>query len=132
MLIQEQVPAGIELILGVKRDPVFGPVLLFGLGGIYAEALRDVGLALAPLTLSEARELMESTRGIALLKGARGRQPADLNAIAQLLVTLGDLAVTGAVAEVDVNPLIVLDRAHDALRVADALIVIESPGTIPS
>ncbi len=125
VLIQEQVPAGIELILGVKRDPVFGPVVLFGLGGIYAEALRDVCLALAPLTVPQALALMETTRGIALLKGARGRRPANLEAIARLLVTLGDLAFAGAVAEIDVNPLIVIDRAEDALRVVDALIVVE-------
>ena len=123
VLIQEQVPAGIELILGVKRDPVFGPVVLFGLGGIYAEVLRDVSLALAPLSHAQARSMMASTRGFALLSGARGRRPADLDRIAGLLVLLGDLAVAGVVDEVDVNPLIVIDRPVDALRVVDALIV---------
>ena len=123
VLIQQQVPAGIELILGVKRDPVFGPVVLFGLGGIHAEVLRDVSIALAPLGLAQAREMMESTRGIALLKGARGRRPADLARLAELLVALGDLAASGAVEEVDVNPLIVIDRESDALCVVDALII---------
>lgn len=129
VLIQEQVPAGIELILGVKDDPVFGPVVMFGTGGIYAEVLHDVSLALAPLTHAEARAMIDATRGAALLKGARGRTPADLDAIARLLVALGELAASGAVREIDVNPLIVIDRASDALRVVDALMITAGPAT---
>ena len=124
VLVQEQVPAGIELIIGTKRDAVFGPVVMFGFGGIFAEVLRDVSLVPAPLNRGQARAAIEATRGIAMLQGARGRRPVDLDRLADLMVVLGDLAATGAVSEVDINPLIVIDREHDALRVVDALIVV--------
>lgn len=127
VLVQEQVPAGVELILGIKRDPVFGPTVLFGMGGIHAEVLREACIELAPLSLAQARRMIEAMRGVALLKGARGRAPADLGALAQLLVTLGDLAAAGFVREVDINPLIVMNRSDDALRVVDALLVLDAP-----
>lgn len=125
VLVQEMVPGGVELLLGVRRDPAFGPVVVFGLGGIYVEIFKDIALCPAPLTHSQALAMMERVAGIALLKGARGRRPADLDAIASLLVTLGDFAVANQdlVREVEINPLIVTDRPQDSLRAVDALIV---------
>lgn len=127
VLVQEMVPAGVELLLGVRRDPIFGPAVVFGMGGIFVEILKDVAVRPAPLTLADARAMMDAVAGIALLKGARGRRAANLDAIAALLVALGDFAVShqAFVREVEVNPLIVLDREQDSLRAVDALIVFD-------
>lgn len=129
ILVQEMVPPGVELILGVKRDPVFGPAVMFGLGGIFVEIFNDVAVAPAPVTQAQARAMIESLKGVPLLKGARGRRPADLDAIAQLIVALGDLVVSCAdvVEEIDINPLIFNDSADHALKMVDALIVLRRP-----
>jgi acetyltransferase len=112
---------GVELIAGVRRDPQFGPVVLVGLGGILAEVLDDVAVHLAPLTREEAHAMLDQLRGAAILDAVRGRLPVDRDAVATILVRLGDLA-TGdpAVLEIDLNPVI----AHAAGAVAvDALVV---------
>ena len=112
----------------MKRDALFGPIVLFGLGGIFVEVFQDVALRLAPLDMAGARAMMDETRGIALLKGARGAVPCDLDAIAQLIVRLGDfsLAHADSVLEVDINPLVVDAQAHGVMHVVDALIVLGS------
>lgn len=131
VLVQEMIRGGIELILGVKRDPTFGPTVVFGLGGVYVEIFRDIAVHVAPITHAQARAMLEEVKAIALLKGVRGRRSTDLDAIATLLVALGDFAVANqdVVREVEINPLIVADRDADALRAVDALIVFncESP-----
>ncbi|NBY06468.1 MAG: CoA-binding protein, partial [Betaproteobacteria bacterium] len=86
VLIQEMVFDGIEFILGVKKDAVFGTVVVFGLGGIYAEVLRQFSIELAPLTLEQALNMVEQTPAIQIVQGARGKSPVDLKQIAQLLV----------------------------------------------
>ncbi len=137
VLVQEMAAGGIELLLGVRRDPTFGPAVVFGLGGIYVEIFKDVAVRPAPITHSQARAMMDEVAAIGLLKGARGRRPADLDAIAALLVALGDFAVAqrDLVREVEVNPLIVLNRDEDSLRAVDALIVFDpqaSPAVLSS
>lgn len=129
VLVQEMVPSGTELALGIQSDANFGPAVLFGLGGIFIEVLRDVRLAVAPLTHAEALEMIGQTRCVALLQGARGRHPVSLAAIADLLVALGDFALThaGFVREIDINPLIAIDRPLDNLRVVDALMILNVP-----
>ena len=113
------------LLLGVRRDSTFGPCVVFGLGGIYVEVMKDFAVRKAPLRPEEALEMINEIKGIALLKGARGREPADLNAIAALLVALGDFAVAyqDIVSEVEINPLIIVNGKQTMLRVVDALLV---------
>ena len=107
---------GIELIVGARRDPRFGPVALVGLGGIYAELLGDVGVALAPLDRGEAVRLLESLQGAALLKGARGGAAVDIAAAADAAVALSQLAASRPdIAEIEVNPLLVTPEGALAL-----------------
>lgn len=126
LLVQEMVPQGVELILGTSRDPIFGPMAMFGLGGIFVEVFEDVALLLPPFDRSQARAAIESTRAVRLLQGARGRAPLDLDRLADLMVTLGTFAYENRdlVQEIDINPLVALDRADDPLRALDALIVL--------
>ncbi|WP_312024809.1 acetate--CoA ligase family protein [Nonomuraea sp. WAC 01424] len=88
-LVEEQAPAGVELIVGLVGDPGFGPVLLVGLGGIWTEAMRDTALRLCPISERDARLMLDSLRGSALLRGHRGRPPVDLDAVVKLLMTVG-------------------------------------------
>jgi len=123
VLVQEMVGDGVEAILGVTNDPLFGPAVMFGLGGIFAEVLKDVSFRLAPVTPSVAREMIEEIAGYPLLAGARGRPPADVAALADAIVRLSALAVDlrGEVAELDVNPLFVFPAGR-GVKAADALI----------
>ncbi|MBP7906326.1 MAG: acetate--CoA ligase family protein, partial [Alphaproteobacteria bacterium] len=108
ILLQKQIPAEYELIAGVLRDGQFGPCVMFGLGGIFAELQKDVVFAPAPLSLSTARELTGRISGRKLLEGFRGRKPLDLNIMADILVNLGNLAVACPdIGQIDVNPLVV-------------------------
>jgi len=127
VLVAEMAAPGIEFMMGVHRDALFGPMVMFGLGGIYIEALRDTCLAPAPLSLAEARALLTGIRGAALLTGVRGRQAADLDRLAELLCRLGDFAVTHAeqISSIDINPLVLHNRPGDNLCVLDALIVLD-------
>jgi acetyltransferase len=127
VLIQEMVPAGTELILGCQNDVTYGPTVVFGLGGIFVEVFNDVRLKLAPLTKADALAAISEIKGAKLLKGARGRPPADLNGIADLLVLLGQFVMDHAdtVQEIDINPLIAV-HGSGQLRIADALIVLKS------
>lgn len=106
--VEKMANAGREVILGMTRDPQFGPILMFGLGGVFVEVMRDVAFYLAPITDGEAREMLESTRSYALLKGARGQAPVDLDAIASAIQRISQLAVElPEIAELDINPFIV-------------------------
>lgn len=128
VLVQEMV-SGTELILGSSLDPIYGPVVMFGLGGIFVEVFEDVSLIVPPFDREEALAAMRRTRAIKLLEGARGRQPADLGRLADFLVTLGDFAYANRdlVREIDVNPMIVVDRPDDQFRAVDALVVLNRP-----
>jgi len=125
VLVQEMVGAGTELILGLSRDPEFGLAVVCGLGGIFVEILGDAAMRLPPFDIGEARRMIEELRGVAVLKGARGRPGVDIEKVAGLLVALGDFAVANAdlLAEVDINPLI--STGTGQLRAADALIVLD-------
>jgi hypothetical protein len=124
--VERMAPAGngVELIVGVKRDPRFGPVVLVGLGGLYAELLDDVAVALAPIGEEEALRLLASLRSAPLLAGARGRPPLDTRAAGSALAALSR-AVAGCpeVLEAEVNPLLVLPEGVVGL---DARIVLSS------
>lgn len=103
----------VELLVGVRRDARFGPIVLVGLGGVFAEVLRDVRCALGPVTVPQARELLLSLRGAALLTGARGRVPIDLGAAAEVVAKLSELAAAHPeISEIECNPVAALpDRA---------------------
>ncbi len=100
-----------EIILGIKRDPSFGPVLLFGLGGIFVEVFKDVSFGVAPLSRDEAMHMLEQTKAYKILKGTRGRNPRDMDSVVDALLRLGQLAVDfPEIEELDINPLFVLDK----------------------
>ncbi|MBE7500993.1 MAG: acetate--CoA ligase family protein [Verrucomicrobiales bacterium] len=120
---------GREVILGMTRDPQFGPLLMFGLGGIFVEVMKDVTFHLAPITAEEAMQMLKGTRSYALLKGARGQAPVDLNAIASALQRISQLATDyPEIKELDINPFIVGEVGADAY-VADARMTLELPST---
>jgi acyl-CoA synthetase (NDP forming) len=126
VLVQEMA-AGLELILGLKRDLVFGPMVLCGLGGIHAEVMRDVALRHAPVDHATAGEMLQDLAGYALLEGSRGADPCDIQAVIEAIVTLSRLGARADwIEELDINPLMVGPRGRGCL-VADALIVRESP-----
>jgi succinyl-CoA synthetase beta subunit len=108
---------GVELILGVIRDPRFGPLVVAGLGGVFVEALADTVFRLAPLDRREARGMLDDLRGAAILRGVRGAPPIAFDAVADLLVKLGDFAAAyPAVSEMDLNPGGLSGRARGARR----------------
>lgn len=124
--IQQMAPPGLEVIVGARRDPQFGPLVMFGLGGIYVEVLRDVAFRLAPLRESEAREMVAETAAGRLLAGVRGQPPGDVDAVTQTLVRLGHMMVElPEVAEVDLNPLIV-GPAGDGAWAVDVRVVTQT------
>ena len=124
VLVQAMAKRGQEMILGVTRDPVFGPMLMVGLGGIHVEVLKDVAFAPVPLDAEDALALIGELKGAALLDGVRGAKPADKAALAELMVALSRFAADHAeqIAEIDLNPVIV-HEAGEGLSVVDALIV---------
>jgi acyl-CoA synthetase (NDP forming) len=103
--VQRQAPPGIEVIVGLTTDPQFGPVVMFGLGGVLVEVLQDVAFRVVPLTARDAREMIREVKGFALLQGYRGAPPADLTALESLLLKVSELAQRHPeIAELDLNP----------------------------
>ncbi len=124
VLIAPYVGGGVETILGVKRDPVFGPVIMFGLGGIFVEVLKDVALRLAPVDKADALSMITEIKGSAILDGVRGQQPCDIEALVDALVNLSRFAAAHAddIESIDINPFLVMPRGQGAYAL-DALIV---------
>lgn len=124
VLVQEMVKSAKETILGASQDPTFGPVIMFGLGGIYVEVLKDVVFRIVPIDEQEAINMVESIKTIKLLKGVRGEKSSDLKAIADSLQRLSQLVVDfPEIKEFDINPLLVLEEGKGA-RVVDARIIL--------
>jgi len=121
VLVQEMLQGGVEVIIGATRDPVFGQVIMFGLGGIFVEALRDVSFRIAPLTRADAKEMVEEIEGHRVLLGVRGRPPADQEAIVDAILRVSRLVTDHRedIAELDINPLVVFPKGAKAV---DALI----------
>lgn len=128
VLIQRMMPPGHEVVLGVLRDEDFGPLVMVGAGGIYVEALADVCFALAPIDLHEAHALVDRLKTSAILRGARGRPPADVDALAALIVRLSQLAIdqAGTVDQLDLNPVLVYPQGQGVVAV-DALVSAHEP-----
>ena len=124
------VRGGVEMILGVQDDAVFGPVVLLGLGGIFVEVLRDVTFRIAPFGVEEAHRMIGELRGAAILEGARGQPPADLDALAAALSRLSLFAAAqrGRFTSIDINPLLVRAKGEGAAAL-DALIVTSQAGS---
>ena len=124
VLVQEMIKSAKETILGASQDPTFGPVIMFGLGGIYVEVLKDVVFRIVPIDEQEAIKMVESIKTIKLLKGVRGEKSSDLKAIADSLQRLSQLVVDfPEIKEFDINPLLVLEEGKGA-RVVDARIIL--------
>ena len=122
VLVQPMVRGGVEVMAGVTQDPLFGPMVAFGLGGIHVEVLADVSFRVAPLTDRDASEMVRGIRGFRLLEGYRGHPPADLGALEQTLLRLSRLAEdVPEVAEIDLNPIFAFPPDRGCL-VADARI----------
>ena len=116
--LQRQVPEGQEVILGAVQDPQFGPLIMFGSGGVEVEGLKDVAFALGPLTQAEAESLMRKTWAGRKLDGYRNIPPADRSAVADVLVRLSHLAAEHPeIAEIEINPLRVLTKGVVAIDV---------------
>jgi acetate---CoA ligase (ADP-forming) len=123
VIVSPMISGVAETILGVRRDPVFGPIVMFGLGGIFVEVFKDVTFRPAPFGHTEAHEMIREIKAFKLLDGARGRPKADLDTLADVLVRLSEFAHANrdTLAEVDINPFVVLQKGGCAL---DALIVL--------
>lgn len=125
-LVQEMVPGGREVIVGMTQDPDFGPAVALGVGGVFVETLRDIQIGVPPLTERDAREMLERLRGYPILEGsgARGQAPADLSALIDIILRFSQLChdLRDDIAEIDINPLVVFEAGQGA-RVVDCLIV---------
>ena len=116
MLVQKMASAGVELIVGGKRDPQFGPVIAFGLGGIFVEVFKDITLRVCPIDRGEARRMLHEIRGYPLLAGARNTKPVDEEALAGLLVAVSKLMHDHEeIKELDINPVIAYPRGYIAV-----------------
>jgi acetyltransferase len=124
VLIQKMISGGKEVILGGKRDSSFGPVILFGLGGIYVEVLKETSLRVAPINQSEAEEMISELKTTAILKGVRGERPLDIEALVENLLRLSQLMVDFPEIEgIDINPVIVMEKGAMAV---DARIILNT------
>jgi 4-hydroxybutyryl-CoA synthetase (ADP-forming) len=126
IIVQEMVRSGKEIILGAKQDPIFGPLVLFGLGGIYVEVLKDVVFRLAPIDEHEANRMVHSIKGFRLLKGVRGESPSDIGALVDSLLRISQLVSEfPEISEFDMNPLMVLGEGN-GVRAVDVRISLKS------
>jgi len=118
VLVQEMVSKGKEVIIGVNRDPQFGPLLMFGLGGIYVEVLKDVTFRIAPVSRQEATEMINEIRSYHLLRGVRGERASDLKAIVDAILRVSQLVTDfSEIVEMDINPLMVHEAGKGAVAV---------------
>jgi len=124
IMVQEMVKGGTETIVGVKNEPKFGPLVMFGLGGIYVEVLKDVAFRFAPLSPREAQEMVEEIRAYKVLQGVRGEEPRDIKALIDALVKISHFAYEfeNEVGQLDINPLVVLPEGQ-GVKALDALVI---------
>jgi acyl-CoA synthetase (NDP forming) len=123
VLVAPLAKGGVETIVGVTRDPVFGPAVMFGLGGVHVEVLKDVSFRLAPFDRDEAMRMIDDIRGRALLAGVRGAPPSDVDALADLLVIVSEFAAAHPddLETLDLNPVLVRPRGEGVVAL-DALV----------
>ena len=126
--VQQMLPGGAEVICGVSNDPVFGPVIMFGLGGVFVEVFEDIAFRVAPIRKTDAMEMIKETKGYQVLQGTRGKPPVDIEAIAEVLLGISDLVTDYGeeIKELDINPLIIYENGAVA---ADGMIVVNEAKT---
>ncbi|MEM0211588.1 MAG: acetate--CoA ligase family protein [Candidatus Methanomethylicia archaeon] len=123
ILVQEMAPAGLEVIIGGIKDPQFGHAIMFGLGGIFVEILKDVTFRIVPITREDAEEMIREIRGYPLLKGYRGQPPVDENAIIEALMKTSKLLMDfPKIEQLDLNPIFAYEKG---IKVIDARIILE-------
>ena len=121
--VQKMAPAGTEVIVGMSKDPQFGPVMMFGLGGILVEILKDVAFRIVPLEPKDAREMVREIKGFPVLEGVRGQPPADLNALEKLILKISEFVEAHPeIEELDLNPVFAYS---EGVLAVDARIVID-------
>jgi acyl-CoA synthetase (NDP forming) len=124
VLVQEMIKGQRELVVGLTRDPQFGPCVMFGLGGIFTEILRDISFRVAPLEKRDALEMMKEIKGHKILEAVRGMEAANLDVLADMLITVGQIGLDhDSVKEIDINPVILSGRNPVSV---DALVVLGS------
>jgi acyl-CoA synthetase (NDP forming) len=122
VLVEPMAPSGTETIIGAKRDPQFGPVLLFGLGGIFVEVFKDVSFRVAPIEREDAVEMISELKALPLLKGIRGRKPSDLDALIDALLRVSVMMMKEErIKELDLNPTLAYEKG---CRVVDARVIL--------
>ncbi len=127
VVIQEMITGGVETVIGMTTDPSFGPLIMFGLGGIYVEVMKDVSFRIAPLTDLDAKEMIQSLKGYKLLTGFRGSKPVDIVSIEDAITKLSQLVLDFPdFAEIDINPFIVTADKNNT-RAVDARFVLTKP-----
>ncbi len=128
VLVQEMTRSGTEVIVGMSEDPQFGPTIAFGLGGIFVEVLKDISLRVVPLLKSDAELMVRETKGYEILRGLRGKNRSDIEAVIDVLLRISRLAEDWKhyIFEIDINPLIVFDEGH-GVKALDALVVLKKP-----
>lgn len=129
VLIQEMVEDGRETIVGMSSDPQFGPIIVFGLGGVFVEVFKDTSLRVAPITRNDAEEMIKEIKGQKILEAFRGRPEADIEGIINTLLRVSRLSMDlgDIISEIDINPLVVLDKGK-GVKAVDALVVLKNLG----
>ncbi len=127
-LVQKMVPSGLEILIGMNRDPQFGPLVTFGLGGIYVETLRDASFRIAPFSRTEAAEMLSELRASALLDGVRGEPPVDKQVLIEALLRIGQLVLDfPEISELDINPFMVYESGQGGTALDMRLILKSNP-----
>jgi acetyltransferase len=130
--VQKMVPSGLEILIGMNRDPQFGPLVTFGLGGIYVEALKDAAFRIAPFSRDEAAQMLTEIRTKALLDGVRGEPPVDKGTLVDALLRIGQLVLDfPEIAELDINPFIVYEEGRGGVAL-DMRLILRNPESKPS
>jgi len=122
VIVYPIVPQGTEIIIGMMKDPHFGPVIMFGLGGIFVEILKDISFRILPLEERDAREMITEIKGYEILKVVRGKTPRDIQAIKEVLMKISQLTIENPeINEIDLNPIFVF---YKGLQVVDARMIL--------
>ncbi len=123
VLVQEMAPSSTEVIVGMTKDPTWGPALMFGLGGIFVEVLKDVSFRVAPITERDANEMVREIKAFKILEGVRGQPPADIDSIVDILLKISKLVIENPkIDEIDLNPVFVYE---DGAKAVDTRILIK-------
>ena len=129
VLVEKMYPSDVEVIVGMVKDPQFGPAIMFGLGGIFVEILKDVSFRIVPVSEEDAREMIQEIKAYPILAGARGRAQKDINAIMKIILKVSELVSRyERINQLDLNPIFVYEKGKGAIAV-DARIILEEDST---